>query len=157
MEQSSVMESPTAMIFSRLVVLKFVRTNSPRAVNATHHANRQRSSRRPMRRPEQAGEAGVRGGDGVGGGPTARHADELGTGSTTLERFGLIMPLDSPKAGTVGNPELICPFCHTSPPHAVKPRAYLASTTSLEAGILWSAPAERSGDGALAAARHWPN
>ena len=74
-----------------------------------------------MRRPEQAGEAGVRGGNGVGVGPTARHADELGTGSTTLERFGLIMPLDSPKAGTVGNPELICPFCHTSPPQAVKP------------------------------------
>ena len=27
--------------------------------------------------------------------------------------------------------------------------AYLAITTSLEAGILWSAPAERSGDGAF--------
>jgi hypothetical protein len=36
-------------------------------------------------------------------------------------------------------------------------RAYLASTTRLESGILWSAPAERSGDGALAVARHWPN
>jgi len=34
-------------------------------------------------------------------------------------------------------------------PRHLLERAYLASTTSLEAGILWSAPAERSGDGAF--------
>jgi hypothetical protein len=91
MEQSSVIESPTAMTFSRLVVLKFVRTKSPRAWNRAHKADRQRMSRRPARHPEQASEAGMHEAKGPGAVPTARNADEFGAGWTSLERLGLIM------------------------------------------------------------------
>jgi hypothetical protein len=74
-----------------------------------------------MRRPEQAGEADVREGNGAAVSPAARHAEEASAGSTTLERFDLIMTSDSLKACVTGNPELICRFRHTSPSQAVKP------------------------------------
>ena len=93
------------MTFSKLVVLKFVRTRSPRAWNPAHSADRQRISRRLPCCPEQAGQAGVPEAGASGTVPKARNADGFGVGWTALERLCLIMLWDILKAGAVSNHE----------------------------------------------------